>query len=155
MVYNYLKIAWRNITKHKIFSLINIGGLAIGIAAVLLIFLYIQTELSYDNFHEQKTNIYRVGFSAAGEQSGPASAAFTAPFSIDAQKLFPEIVSSCRVSENHESWFSYGDKRIKTATLKYADVSLFQVFSFTLLSGNAMGALKDPYTIVLSKNIAE
>jgi len=155
MVYNYLKIAWRNIAKHKIFSLINIGGLAIGIAAVIMIFLYIQTELSYDNFHEHQSNIYRVGFSAAGEQSGQASAAFTAPFSIDAQKLFPEIASSCRVSENHESWFSYGDKRIKTATLKYADASLFQFFSFTLLSGNVMGALKDPYTIVLSKNIAE
>ena len=152
MFKNYFKIAWRNIAKHRTFSVINIGGLAIGIAAVLLIALYIQTELSYDNFHVNGKNIYRIGFSNGDE--GTATE-FTAPFSVDAQKQFPEIKSYCRVSTDHDSWFLYGNKSIKTSTLKYVDETFFNLFSFKLLSGNGSDALKNPYSIVLSKNIAK
>jgi len=155
MIRNYFKIAWRNITKHKVFSFINIGSLAIGIAAVLLIGLYIQTELSYDDFHWNKKNIYRVGFNTEDKSSEQSAIEFTAPFSVDAQKQFPEIKSYCRISTDHESWLLNDNKTIKTSTLKYVDESFFELFSFKLLSGNAADALKNPYSIVLSKSIAE
>jgi ABC-type antimicrobial peptide transport system, permease component len=151
MFKNYFKIAWRVINRHKAFSIINIGGLAIGMAAVLLITLYIQTELSYDNFHKNGNDIYRVGFSSKDEK---VATEFTAPFSVDAQKQFPEIKSYCRVSESHDSWFLYQNKSIKTSTLKYTDETFFSLFSFRLIAGNTADALKNPYSIVLSKNIA-
>ena len=126
--------------------------MAIGIAAVLLIALYIQMELSYDNFHANGKNIYRIGF---GNSEEGTSTEFTAPFSVDAQKQFPEIKLYCRISDDHDSWFLYGNKTFKTSSLKYVDETFFNLFSFKLLSGNANNALKNPYSIILSKKIAD
>ncbi|OIR00652.1 macrolide export ATP-binding/permease protein MacB [mine drainage metagenome] len=156
MFRNYLIIAWRNIIKHKTFSFINIGGLAVGIAAVILIGLYIQSEISYDDFQVNRSNIYRAGFSTS-LQDNPKdeSPEFTAPFSVDAQKQFPEIQSYCRISESHEAWFLSGDKSIKTNDVKFADGSFFQIFSFKLSSGNPLTALQNPYSVVLSEKLAD
>ncbi|MDP4262210.1 MAG: ABC transporter permease [Bacteroidota bacterium] len=156
MFKNYFIAAWRNIRKHKVFSYINLGGLATGITAVLLIGMYIESELTYDNFHSNRNNIYRVGFRTwqQGIMMGE-SPEFTAPFSVEAKNLFPEIKSYCRVSENHEEWLSYTDKNIKTSKITYADSSFFTVFSFRLLSGNSVNALRDPNSIVLSQQLAD
>jgi len=155
MIRNYFITAWRNIWKYKAVSFINIGGLAIGIAAVILIAVYIQSEASYDHFHKNANSIYRVGFSS-GLSDDPAnvSSEFTAPFSEDAQKQFPEIQNHCRISSTHEAWALYGEKSIKTSGLKYADDSFFRMFSFKTLSGNPQTALRNPYSLVLSKTLA-
>jgi len=155
MIRNYLITAWRNIWKYKAVSFINIGGLAIGIAAVILIAVYIQSEASYDHFHKNLNSIYRVGFSS-GISDDPAivSSQFTAPFSEDAQKQFPEIQNHCRVSGSHEAWVLSGEKSIKTSDLKYTDGSFFKMFSFTMSSGNPQTALQNPYSLVLSKSLA-
>lgn len=155
MFRNYFVTAWRNIWKHKTFSYINLGGLAIGITAVLLIGSYIQSEISYDVFHKNRDDIYRVGFRSfqQGTETGVAPD-LTAPFSVDAKKQFPEIKSYCRISENHEAWFLYNGKSIKTAAVTYADSSFFSLFSFPILSGNPATALQNPNSIVLSRALA-
>jgi putative ABC transport system permease protein len=156
MIRNYLITAWRNIWKYKAVSFINIGGLAIGIAAVILIAVYIQSEASYDHFQANLTSIYRVGFSSSLlDNPKEESSEFTAPFSEDAQKQFPEILNHCRVSGSHEAWALYGEKSIKTSDLKYADDSFFNMFSFKVKSGNPQTALQNPYSLVLSKTLAD
>jgi putative ABC transport system permease protein len=155
MIRNYFITAWRNIWKHKAVSFINIGGLAIGIAAVILIAVYIQSEASYDRFHANLNSIFRVGFSSGlSDDPTNVSSEFTAPFSEDAQKQFPEIQNHCRVSCSHEAWILYGEKSIKTSDLKYAEESFFKMFSFKIISGNPQTALQNPYSIVLSESLA-
>lgn len=155
MIRNYFITAWRNIWKYKTVSSINIGGLAIGIAAVLLIAVYIQSEASYDHFQVNLNSIFRVGFSSSVlNDPKDQSSEFTAPFSEDAQKLFPEIQNHCRVSGSHEAWTLFGEKSIKTSDLKYADDSFFKMFTFKMTSGNSQAALQNPFSLVLSKTLA-
>jgi putative ABC transport system permease protein len=156
VIRNYFITAWRNIWKYKAVSFINIGGLAIGIAAVILIAVYIQSETSYDHFHSSLDTIYRVGFSSSLQDNPKEeSSEFTAPFSEDAQKQFPEILDHCRVSGSHEAYATYGEKSIKTSALKYTDDSFFRMFSFKIISGNPQTALQNPYSLALSKSFAD
>lgn len=156
MIRNYFITAWRNIWKYKAVSFINIGGLAIGIAAVILIAVYIQSEVSYDRFHSNLNSLFRVGFSSSFfEDPNYVSSEFTAPFSEDAQKIFPEIENHCRISASHEAWLMNGDKNTKTSGLKYVDDSFLSMFSFDLLSGNPKTALIQPNSLVISESLAE
>lgn len=156
MFKNYFKTAWRKMSRQKILSGINIGGLTAGLTSVLLIGLYIRSELTFDNFHAHGSSIYRVGFKSweQGVLSGD-DPEFTAPFSADAKASITGIASYCRLDENNESWFSYGDRYFKSSAVTYADSSFFQFFSFRLLSGDAATALLQPNSIVLSKSMAE
>jgi putative ABC transport system permease protein len=156
MIKNYFKTAWRNIWKHKTLSFINLGGLAIGITAVLLIGLYIQSELSYDKFHSNRQNIYRIGFQLfqQGISTG-TSPEFTAPFSAEAKNIFPEVKSYCRLSARHEGYLSFEEKSIKAKAITYTDESFFNFFSFTLKNGNPSSALTKPNSIVLSETLAK
>ncbi len=155
MLKNYFRIAWRNLLKHKVFSFINLGGLVIGITSVMLIGIYIQSELSYDGFQANRNTIYRVGVRTIqdGNLAGD-SPEFTAPFSMEAKNRFPEIKDYCRISDNHQAWLSYEDKNMKSAGITYADPSFFGIFSCKLLSGST-SALRNPFSIVLSENLAK
>src|SRR5579863_3812052 len=152
---NYLKIAWRSLWKHKLFSTIIFGGLAVGMAAILLIAIYLRSELSFDNFHANGKDLYRAGFrtwqKGALLQDDPA---FTAPFGIYAKIAFPEIQSVCRLSEQHEAWLTYAGKSIKSSNITYADSSFFGFFSFKLLAGNPGMALDEPHAIVLTEHLS-
>ena len=156
MLKNYFKTAWRNFRKNSILSLINLGGLSAAIAAVLMIGMYIYSETSYDNFHENKSSLYRVGFRfwQNGKLLGDG-AAFTAPFGPDAQSEFPEIKSFARISTERTAYITYKDKTIKVEYIHHADSSFFQLFSYQLLKGNPFTVLKEPYSIVLTKETAQ
>lgn len=156
MIKNYLRSAWRNLTRNPLLSAINLLGLSIGIAAVLLIGMYIQHELSYDRFQKNRGSLYRVGyeFFNAGRSLGQ-SADFTPPFGPAATSEFPEIRSFCRISEHHESYLANGDRKIKSTDICYADSSFFTLFSFELHSGNPATVLSAPYSIVLTLPLAQ
>lgn len=156
MLKNYFKTMWRNFLRNKMFSAINIIGLSIGIAAVLLIGIFIQNELSYDNFQKSKDSLYRVGFEFfnAGKSLGK-SPVFTPPFGPDAQSEFPEIQSFCRISPHHETFMVKGESKIKSSNICFADSTFFRLFSFKLYSGNPANVLNQPYSIVLTKSLAE
>lgn len=156
MLKSYFKTAWRNFLKNKLFSAINLIGLSVGMAAVLLIGIYFQNELSYDTFHKNKDSLYRVGFEFfnSGKSLGKGPV-FTPPFGPDAQNEFPEINSFCRISVHHEVFIVKGENKIKSSDIIFADSTFFKLFSFNLYSGNPETVLRQPYSIVLTKTLAE
>jgi ABC-type antimicrobial peptide transport system permease subunit len=153
MFINYLKVAFRNLWKNKGFSFINILGLAIGMASAILILLWIQNEVSYDDFHERKDRIYEVWNRA--EFSGELHCWSSTPKVLAAamQRDFPEVEHVTRVDWGDRMLFSVGDKRLMIRG-NIVDSSFLQIFSFPLLQGNAKTALMDGYSIVVTQAMA-
>lgn len=154
MIKNYFKIAWRNLVRSKIYSIINIAGLSIGLSCAMLIILYVKDEVSYDRFLNNSNNIYRI---VTGNLDGngnikkkdPNTGFFQGP--RFAQNV-PEIKSFVRIQQGNES-IKLGTE-IKDQALLYVDTSFFDVFSFPLISGNRNTCLKDPLSVVLSEDAA-
>ena len=136
-------------------SLINLSGLSIGIAAVLLIGLYIYSETGYDSFQKNRSSLFRVGFHfwQNGKPLGDG-AVFTPPFGPDAKNEFAEIKAFTRISSERLAYITYNDKTLKVENIHHADSSFFQLFSFRLLQGDPLTALKEPYSIVLTNETA-
>jgi putative ABC transport system permease protein len=155
MIRNYLKIAFRNLWRHKAFSFINIMGLTVGMSACFLIFLYIQFELSYDSFHEKKDRIYRVvtDIKTPTEVINAAGPSWAAPPNIKDE--FAEVESFVRVAGGDNVLIRKGDIKFQEKNSAWADSSFFKVFDFKLLKGNAQTALKEPFSIVFSETTAK
>src|SRR5688572_15167973 len=155
MIKNYFKTAWRNLWKNKIFSGINIFGLSIGLACCILMFLFIQHELSYDRFHSHAANIYRI--TSAESTSGSTNLAVTpAPWAPLMKKDFPEINNYVRILKAEKSTIGQpGQQKFNESDLLYADSTLLDVFSFGLLRGNSKQALEKPNSIILTRETAE
>ena len=156
MFRNYLKTAFRNLGKNKLYSGINIIGLTTGLAACLLIGVYIIHELSYDKFNTQASNIYRVT-SESESTSGKTNLAVTPPPWVPLMKKdLPEINNYVRIFKAEKSIVGQpGQQKFYENDLLYADSTFFDVFSFSLLKGNRIEALKKPNSIVLAKETAE
>ncbi len=152
MIRNYLKIALRNIIKHKLHSLINILGLAIAIACCLLLVLFILHELSYDSFHKNGDRIFRVNSSFLRENSTQIQAKTPAPLATALKEEFPEVEYAARFLFP-EYTVKYQDN-IFTEKTTFTDPDFLKMFSFNLLMGNPDEVLKDKNTIILSENIA-
>lgn len=155
MFRNYFKIAFRNLQRNKIYSFINIAGLSIGLACAMLILLYVKDEVSYDRFHKNVNNIYRIVTQSIDKNGNkgrkdPNSGYLQGP--RFAQNI-PGIKSFVRVQSGNEN-IKTGTE-VKDQDLLYVDSSFFSVFSFPLLSGNPQTCLKDPYSIVLSEDAAK
>lgn len=154
MFKNYMKVAFRNIARHKSFSLINITGLAVGMACCILIFLWVQDEWSYDQFHDNGENLYIVGTrikygSRTATSSGTPSALGPA-----LKSEYPEIVNSVRFCNGpHALYFAYEDKKFREE-VEAVDPSFLQMFSFPLIFGDPETALDDPHSIVMSEEMA-
>jgi putative ABC transport system permease protein len=154
MIFNYLKTALRNVKKYPTYSFINIAGLAIGMACVVLIVLFIRDESSYDRFHAKADRIYRVVDSFDVPGGIARDFAFTsAPFAPNLKRDFPEVEDAVRlITRRH--MVTYGDKKYYEDYLFYADASLFNIFTFPLIAGNPESALAAPNTIVISESAA-
>jgi len=152
MFKNYLKIALRNIRKHKGYSFINITGLAIGVAACLLLFLWVQDELSYDRYHEKADRIYRVISQYEAEGRTRQFALTSAPVGPSLVNEFPEIEKAVRFGRNGFV-VSYQNKRFQEEVY-FTDPEIFDVFTFPLVKGNPKNALKEPYSIVISEEMS-
>ena len=154
MLKNYLKVAFRNLWKNRGFSAINITGLAIGMASAILILLWIQNEVSYDQFHEKKARIYetwnRANFSGALHSWNTTPKVMASAL----QRDLPEVEHTCRVNWPSHFLFTVGDKRL-TVQGNIVDSVFLDVFSFPLLRGNRLTALSDPYSIVLTETLAK
>ena len=153
MLKNYIKIALRNLLRNKGFSVINISGLAIGMASAILILLWVQNEISYDRFHEKNSRLYEVWGNSIYDgalQTGLPTPQLMGPA---LKKDYPEIESAARISWDQSILFGYGDKHIK-ATGTWADPSFLTMFSFPLLKGNASTALNDPYSLVITEKMS-
>lgn len=153
MIKNYLKIAWRNLWKNKVFSLINISGLTIGITVCMMIFLFIMNEFSVDSFHKNGENIYRVMRNfEANNQSVPY---LSGPYATALKTDFPqEIKEAVRVMPTN-GLISFDNTSFNEKKVYLADTGFFEMFSFPLLRGNPSTALKEPGSIVLSESTAK
>jgi ABC-type antimicrobial peptide transport system permease subunit len=154
MINNFFKIAWRNLLRNKGFSFINISGLAIGMAAAVLITLWIQHELSYDQFHDKKDRIYEAWNKA--EFSGKLQCWNTTPkvLARTVERDMPQVERAVRVNWNRSLLFSVGDKRL-TVSGNMVDTGFLQVFSFPLVKGDAASALKGGSNILLTETAAK
>lgn len=154
MIKNFFKIAWRNLIRNKGFSFINISGLAIGMAAAILIFLWIGNEMSYDQFHEKKDRIYEAWNRA--EFSGKLQCWNTTPkiLARTIEKDLPEVERAVRVNWPSNYLFSVGEKRL-TVNGNIVDTGFLQVFSFPLVQGDAKTALNNPSGILLTEKLAK
>jgi putative ABC transport system permease protein len=154
MFSNYFKIASRNLLKHKGYSLINITGLAIGMACCILIFLWVEDELSYDRFHENSGRIYRVIMNE--DISGQSRRIWKtpAPLAPALKRDYPEIVNSCRYVLVG-TWLSQTkDKSILQDNIALTDPEMFEMFSIPFTQGEPSISLSDPNSIVLTKSFA-
>ncbi len=154
MLKSYLKIAWRNLIRNKMFSVINIAGLSIGVACCMLILLYTKDEVSFDKFHENKDQLYQLvvnvterdgrvmNYAASAQVHGPAFAA-----------EIPEIEEFVRFQER--------DFILKKGTetlyerVAFVEPNFFEVFSFPLMEGNAQSVLSDMRSVVITEEMAE
>ena len=154
MVKNYLKIAFRNLWRHKVFSFINITGLAVGMAACFLIFLYVSFEASYDSFYGKGHRIYRlvtdVKTPSETIHAGITSWAFAPNIKAD----FPEVESFVRINSTSVS-VRKGEKKFQEDRVLWADSTFFKVFDFKLIKGDRRTALKEQFSVVLSKTAAK
>jgi putative ABC transport system permease protein len=155
MLRNYLKIAFRNLYRRKVFSCINISGLGIGIASCLLILLYVADELSYDRFLKNAPRIYRVTTHLRTEGKATAYATAPPPLAEAIRREFPEVQAVTRVlrwndfTMRPESGVNR-QKSFREKRVYYAESSFFEVFSYKLLAGDPATALAQPYSVVLT-----
>jgi len=157
MLKNYFKIAYRNIINGKLYSLINITGLIIGLTSFILIMLYVQNQYSYDSFNKKSDRIYRVDKintpSLGTEEKHAISSGMMGPAMV---KDFPEVQQSVRVLP----WFSdilfkKDNKEFKISDVVFADSNFLNVFDYNLIEGDSRNALVDPMSVVLSKDVAK
>ncbi|PWT98470.1 MAG: ABC transporter permease, partial [Bacteroidetes bacterium] len=153
MVKNFFKVAYRNLMRNKFFSLINITGLAIGMACAILILLWIQNEVSYDQFHPHKDRIYEAWNRAVF--SGKLESWATTPkiLAKTLQKDYPEVEYTARMNWQSNNMFAYGEKKLSVQG-NTADSSFFDVFNFPFIKGDPHTALNGLYSIVLTQKLA-
>jgi len=155
MFKNYFKIALRNIRNQKGYSFINIAGLTLGMACSMLILFYVLYEFSYDTFHKNADRIYRVAMEFQAKDQPVIYAALTsspvAPAILD---NFAEVEYAVRITRR-DGIVKYGERQFFEDEIEYAGQSFFNVFTFSLIKGNPVTVLRDPYTAVLTESAAE
>lgn len=151
MFKSYLKVAWRNLLRHKAFSTINIAGLAIGMTCSIFIFLWVQHELSYDRFHPYANKIYRLVCDAGEFKAAVNPAGMPA----ELKAKMPEIKDAVRISQQRGHVFNLGNRKFDEQHLMYADSNFLQIFNFLLVKGNRNTALMQPDAILITESMAK
>ena len=156
MISNYFKSALRNLRRHKGYAFLNIAGLAIGLASSALILLYVQYELSYDQFNTKADRIFRVYKQDPGNVfiGSDYFAVVPAPAGKAMEAEFPEVESSVKFAGSGSALLRVDGKSILQTGLMWAEPTVFNIFDFPLVDGDAKTALVEPNTIVLSEDVA-
>ena len=154
MLKHFIRVAIRNLAKHRVLTLINVSGLSLGLACFSLILLFAVNEFSYDRWQEKAARIYRVDQAWTRDDGTPdAMAGLNMPLGPAMKKDFPDVEQYVRWSSSDEQIMKV-DNRVNRIHLSFADVSVFSVFSFPLLAGTAADALQDPHSLVLTRSTA-
>ena len=162
MLKNNFKIAWRHILRKKLYSFINITGLGVGMASCMLIMLFVKHELSYDQYNENLSSIYRVlhGFQKIQDKNTELKPEDfqvwgNAPVAPAMERDFPEVKSTFRFTSPANYLFQYGDKIFQEDNVIFADANAFEMFSWKMLEGNPQRALTEPNSVVLTQTLAK
>src|SRR5512145_752573 len=157
MFKNHLKIALRNSLKHKSHALINVFGLAVGMACCLLILLYLQEEWTFDAFHSKRDRIYRINKKVIAESSEVThTVEMPGNFAPTLVQDYPEVESAVRL----RPWWSemlvtHGEKKLKIDHVVFTDSTFFRIFDFALLAGDPQHVLRQPLTAVITEEVAQ
>ncbi len=155
MIKNLLLIALRNFKKDKWYSLLNILGLTIGITFSLFLIFYITDELNYDRYNEKADRIYRI-VSYIHEKDKNTNWTITqAPLAATLKKDYPEVEEAARFMSRERTLFKNGNNNFYETKVYYADSTVFKIFSYKFLEGNAATALTEPNSIVITRSLAE
>jgi putative ABC transport system permease protein len=151
----FIKTALRSLSKNKQFTLLNILGLALGMATCLLIVAYVLDEVSFDHYNKMSNRIYRVDVDIRFGGSDKTYATVPAPMGSAMKSEFPQVVQSARLADRGGLSIRKGNQHIKVDKALYADPSLFEVFTLPIISGDPKTALKEPKSVVLTENMAQ
>lgn len=151
MLKNYFKIAFRNLIRHKAYSLINISGLAIGMASSILILLWVQNELSYDRFHANADQLYRITCNAGDFKAAVNPAGMPAGL----QAEMPVIKNTVRLSHLSTHLFEAGDRKFEEKRVFFVDSTFLEMFSFPLIKGDIRTALNRPDGVLITEDMAK
>jgi putative ABC transport system permease protein len=152
MFRNYLKIAFRNLIRHKAYSITNILGLAIGMASSILILLWVQYERSYDRFNQHAEQTYRITATANDQFKAAVS---PAPFVPALKAEMPQVVNWTRVSHPVQKLFAAGMRKFQEEQVFYVDSTFLDIFSYALLAGDRKTALMRPDAVLLTAAMAK
>ena len=162
MLRNYFKTAWRNISRSKAYAVINITGLAVGVAACLLIFLVIQFETSFDNFHANRQRIYRIASKFKQSDGIHYSGGTCFPAAKQLKIDYPQLENVSIIYASAGDQITVMDDNSKSTQKKFDEQGLFfiephffEMFNFPFLAGDAKTALAEPYTAVVTQATAE
>lgn len=155
MLKHYLTTAWRNLRKYKTFSLINIGGLALGLAAFWAIALYVGDELSFDRSLPTANRVFRAVSYSSWDGGHLETATSSPPFAAALQSILPQVEATTRVDQEGGGVITVGEKHLDVGDLILADSTFFRVFPYPLLYGNAATALNTPNGMVVGRSLAE
>jgi putative ABC transport system permease protein len=153
MFSNYLKIAWRNLSRNRLFSLINIAGLSLGLTSCMLIVLYTKDEVSFDRFQVNKDQLYRIQVTFSGDEETRTIGSTNAIHGPTFKQEIPEIEEVVRTQSS--SFVLKKDNELFNQSALFADDGFFKVFTMPLLSGSPEKVLSDIHSIVLTEQIAE
>ncbi|WP_018478946.1 ABC transporter permease [Pontibacter roseus] len=154
MIQNYFLIFWRNMARNKVYAAINIIGLAIGLASCILIYLYVQHELSYDTYFSKHERVYRVVNDLIVEDEVEKASVTHAALAPALAADFPEIEAAVRMINRGKQVLRLDDKAITIDYTFWADSNYFQIFDYRLLEGDPKTALLEPNSVVLSTDVA-
>ena len=156
MIRNYIKTAWRNLVKNKFYSIINIAGLTLGLAIGILILMWVQDELSFDSFHKQADNIYRLELWGGTGSSRQIWTQTPAPIGMWAKQQLPEVKDAVRITTNYNfSEYKYQEKAFGSEKVVFADPSIFSIFDYHIINGNKAKPFNDDHSVVLTKSTAQ
>jgi len=155
MLKNYFTIALRTLKKHKGYSLINIAGLAVGLAGCILIMLFVLDEVRYDRYHDKADRIFRLVFEARLSGDDLTDPVTPAPMAGTLTALFPEVEFAARLTRDGNVVVEMEEQRYREDRFFYADSSLFDVLTIPFVQGDPGTALEEPNTIVLTETTAQ
>ncbi len=154
MLKNYFRIAVRSLVKNRIFTFINVFGLAVGLASAILIGSFLYAELHYDDFAKQADRIYRLGLQIT--QNGGSADYPNVDVAVGAgiKNIYPEVIATTRCTGQNEMFVSLGDRKFKEQHFTFCDSNFLQMFSLHLAEGDDQTALVAPNSLVITKAMA-
>jgi len=154
MIKNYIKIAFRNLWRHRGFSLINIIGLAVGMSACFLIYIYVKFELSYDKFNKNFDQVYRLNTDIKTPTDVLHWSSCSPPMGPALQADYPEVKANTRVF-GYGSLMVRGNQKFQENNMGFAEPSLFRIFTFPFIKGDSSTSLAKPFSVVLTETTAK
>jgi putative ABC transport system permease protein len=155
MIKNYLTIAWRSLSKNKVFSFINMFGLAVGLACCMLISGYLYQELTYDTYSDHTKQLYRVNLGVAENGGATVYPMIDIAVGEGMKNAYPEIEASTRLAGGAKLFVKYDNRQFKEANLVYVDANFLDIFSIPFVEGDVKTALAEPKSIVITKEFSK